>query len=526
MASYQGSPFEAGVGPTDSDLVLFAACPPPEDLGFEPATGHWRKQVPIRDVQAVWESRPVGLFRGARCMVLDDLGDRLHIGYLGHDAHQAERLGYWQVDRGVYELVAARIEVSEIIEERTEYPRKAPPRGSSPSTQAERPGQSQVEAPDYSGYPSAESSGYLSSTPTGSSPGYLPSGPIGYRASSDSGTYSWTYSPADTGSFRQVEDTGSLGWPGYQSGPADVPAAGPRPAEEAPLPLEAAAMRAATESRRRPRQTAAQRRAAAAPPAASRAPESPPVGDQESASRLAPEPAMVGAAQLSETAAAPAATRPSPAEDSPAFTAAAAPAASAGPATPTTAAPAGPAAAQGARASASPAGRGAQAAFSPAPASLAGGSPSASAPLLAPDARPAEATRPAEVSAGVQAAAGYATADQADPLAPDAGPAWPRHTARRRLATERLFAELANLAAIPADSYAVGEEVDGALCLLQTDQGFEVFHSANGNRHELQLFSTEESACFYLFGVLAAEAVRTGALGPHSGGPPFARPPR
>ncbi len=81
------------------------------------------------------------------------------------------------------------------------------------------------------------------------------------------------------------------------------------------------------------------------------------------------------------------------------------------------------------------------------------------------------------------------------------------------MATERLFADLASQAGIPADAYAVGEEVEGALCLVQTDDGFEVFHSADGARHELQLFTTEESACFYLFGVLAAEAVRTGSLG-------------
>jgi hypothetical protein len=80
------------------------------------------------------------------------------------------------------------------------------------------------------------------------------------------------------------------------------------------------------------------------------------------------------------------------------------------------------------------------------------------------------------------------------------------------LATERLFADLASLAGIPADSYAVGEEVDGAMCLLQTDHGFEVFHSAGGARHELQAFATEEPACFYLFGLLAAEAVRNGTL--------------
>jgi hypothetical protein len=80
------------------------------------------------------------------------------------------------------------------------------------------------------------------------------------------------------------------------------------------------------------------------------------------------------------------------------------------------------------------------------------------------------------------------------------------------MATERLFAELASLAGIPADSYALGDEVDGAMCLLQTDDGFEVFHSAGGARHELQVFATEESACFYLFGLLAAEAVRNGTL--------------
>jgi hypothetical protein len=89
-----------------------------------------------------------------------------------------------------------------------------------------------------------------------------------------------------------------------------------------------------------------------------------------------------------------------------------------------------------------------------------------------------------------------------------------RRAARRRMATERLFADLAALAGIPVESYAVGEIIDGALCLVQTEQGFEVFHSAAGARHELQVFATEESACFYLFGVLAAEAVRNGSLAP------------
>src|SRR5215470_8094502 len=122
MATYRGVPYEAGVGPSSSDVVLFAACPPPEELGFEPATGHWRKRVIRAEVDALWESRPIGTFRDEPCMVLDDLGDRLHIAYLGEDAAHATSLGYWQVDRGVFELLAPRDEVTGLIEERVEKP--------------------------------------------------------------------------------------------------------------------------------------------------------------------------------------------------------------------------------------------------------------------------------------------------------------------------------------------------------------------------------------------------------------------
>ncbi len=118
MASYQGAPYEAGVGPDDAGVVLFAACPPPEDLHFEPATGHWRKKVSRTDVQMLYQSRPVGTFRGERCVVLDDLTDRLHIAYLGHDAFRAEQLGFWEVDRGVFELITPRQEVTDIVEQR------------------------------------------------------------------------------------------------------------------------------------------------------------------------------------------------------------------------------------------------------------------------------------------------------------------------------------------------------------------------------------------------------------------------
>src|SRR5579875_3391179 len=136
LASYQGAPYEVGVGPTGSDVVLFAACPPPEDLQFEPATGHWRKPVSRAEVQALHESRPVGLFRGDRCVVLDDLGDRLHIAYLGHDALRAEQLGYWEVDRGVFELITPRQEVTDIVEQRLPFPPPPPPAAPPPLTPA------------------------------------------------------------------------------------------------------------------------------------------------------------------------------------------------------------------------------------------------------------------------------------------------------------------------------------------------------------------------------------------------------
>jgi hypothetical protein len=338
MATYRGAPYEAGVGPTDGDVVLFAACPPPEELGFEPATGHWRKQLRIEEVQALWESRPVGMFRGERCIVLDDLGDRLHIAYLGHDAYQAEQLGYWQVDRGVFELITPREEVSEIVEERLDYP--------------PRPAMAPPAAPD--------------------------------RAR--------TAAPPDL---------------------AVIP-----PASEPPLPLEAAARRAASARVLQP----------ARPPA----PQQPPPGAQ-------PPPA-------------PPASQPAP------------------------------------------------------PASL--GAPPASqpAPPASQPAPPASQPAPPPVPSA---------ADTAPPVpGRQPGAVRRRRSALRHQATQRIFSELASLAAIPPSAYSVGAEVDGAMCLIQTADGFEVFNAAAGARHEVRIFDDEESAYFYLFGVLAAEAVRTGRLAP------------
>jgi hypothetical protein len=440
MASYRGSPFEAGIGPADGDIVLFAACPPPEELGFEPATGHWRKQLRFTDVQGVWESRPVGTFRGERCMVLDDLGDRLHIGYLGHDGYKAEQLGYWQVDRGVFELVAPRTEVTNILEERTAYPRPIP--GPPPVT---------APMPAITARPVSSASPASSPRPVGPP---VVTGPIGVAS---------PIGPAqpEVMSYPGPErrDSASYAIPperaGYQP-PAEYRPPGeyqpltayrPEPdastgvalpaAAAAPLPLEAEALRAASAARQP--QQAAHRGASPALPATGAAAQGPPASP-------------------------------------------------AGPPTPVGLTPAAPLAPTDLTPAAAPLGH-----LTP-----------AAAPSAPPDLTPAAAPPDAASAATAVPPVPAAQAQQA--------PARQRRAARRRMATERLFADLATLAGIPADSYAVGEAVEGALCLVQTERGFEVFHSADGARHELQSFATEESACFYLFGVLAAEAVRNGSL--------------
>lgn len=102
----------------------------------------------------------------------------------------------------------------------------------------------------------------------------------------------------------------------------------------------------------------------------------------------------------------------------------------------------------------------------------------------------------------------------AHPAGADESQATSRRRRRRRLPTQRIFSELAAQAGIPQGAYAINDDVDGAMCLVRTGEGFEVFNSLAGARHEVRVFQDEESAYFYLFGVLAAEAVRTGVLGP------------
>jgi hypothetical protein len=52
------------------------------------------------------------------------------------------------------------------------------------------------------------------------------------------------------------------------------------------------------------------------------------------------------------------------------------------------------------------------------------------------------------------------------------------------------------------------------MCLVKADGGFEVFSCTDDARLEVHFFEDEEAAYFYLFGVLAAEAIRSGRLAP------------
>ncbi len=122
MAAYRGIPYHVGLGPDGNEATLLSPGPPPDELGFAPAGGYWRKQVGLADLDALWQARVVGEYRGEPCLVLDDLGDRLHIAYLGRDPARARQLGYWEIDREVFEVVVGRPDVTGLTEERVDYP--------------------------------------------------------------------------------------------------------------------------------------------------------------------------------------------------------------------------------------------------------------------------------------------------------------------------------------------------------------------------------------------------------------------
>ena len=707
LASYQDAPYEAGVGPEHTDVVLFAACPPPEELRFEPATGHWRKHVSRSSVQAIYESRPVGVFRGEPCVVLDDLTDRLHIAYLGHDAYRAEQLGYWEVDRGVFELITPRHEVTDIVEQRLplEHPADAGLPGqaagaglAAPSGDARRSGgypadvtlpevdepplpleAAALRAATATAYPADENGPAVSGAP-GTEPAAqaalagISAPMIGLAPDMHPVVPSWTPQqqvahPTEPATPARPESGQASGSPDHGgpdhggpdqtapgSGLADgtvpawmsrVPAATApngqiRPAAAAFVPAEAAtgasvqrgpalAALPGTAVPGPTAATAAQRADQARPTAApdrTRPSGTRPGGGVTAVATAgpvapaavpqpAPAPTPVPAPVPVAVPAAPpipvAVSGPALAPVTPAPVPVAAPVPAAPPANPAPVATAGSAvalapAAVDARAahpraaardvvpaqplvsgqaplltrrSARPAAAGAPAHpdLVLAPTALAGpdaptgaitdraepvlgqapqdpaadpaamifvaqAPPVPQAPVTVPAAAPVTAPAPGTVPApvavpqkqspaagpGPAASQPLAPVANSDLPAPDpaprsgAGPAGipsaeaerprSRRSSRRRMPTHQIFSDLAAQAAIPPAAYSIGEEIDGAMCLIETDGGYEVFTSVAGARHEVRGFADEESAYFYLFGVLVAESVRTGALTP------------
>src|ERR1700745_30465 len=86
MATYYGIPYHAGLGPDGNEATLFSPGPPPDELGFTLVGGHWRKQVSITDLGALWQSRLVGEDRGELCRARDDPGAGLHTPSRGRDS--------------------------------------------------------------------------------------------------------------------------------------------------------------------------------------------------------------------------------------------------------------------------------------------------------------------------------------------------------------------------------------------------------------------------------------------------------
>jgi hypothetical protein len=281
----------------------------------------------------------VGDYRGEPCLVLDDLGDRLHIAYLGRDAARAAQLGYWEIDREVFEVVVARGDVTGLTEERAEFPLTAAMFG-------------------------------------------VPGGPAAPEAAADAG---------NAQPNRYPEPTENAGFEAYHGTTANGGPAGNG---------QLAGYGGVDHASRRP--------------------------DRMAAWHGSPEP-WPGPQQQAE-----------------------------------------------------------------------GRSESEPGPRTEREAGPEPRT---------------GREPRSDPWT-EREPG--RRTGRKdRISPESVFAELLSLAAIPQAAYAVDEEVPGAMCLVEADGGFEVFSRTDDARLEVHFFEDEEAAYFYLFGVLAAEAVRSGRLGPN-----------
>jgi hypothetical protein len=376
MATYLGVPYQAGLGPGGTEATLFSPGPPPEELGFTAVAGHWRKQVSVTDLGALWQSRPVGDYRGEPCLVLDDLGDRLHIAYLGRDAARAAQLGYWEIDREVFEVVVERGDVTGLTEERMEFPLTAgifPVPGVEPAPEA-RAGAAAVAQPTRT-EPAAAGYAQPDEYPE-------PTGIAGFEA------------------YQGASVNGGPTGNGQLAGYDGIDHA-------SRMPDRMAAWHGSPEPWPGPRDRA------------------------EGRTGHEPEPRTW--------------TKPRTGRE-------------------------------------------------PGPEPRTGREPW-------PDPWPEREPGSAAALSGTVSISG-----------PEPG----RRTGRKdRIAPESVFAELLSLAAIPQAAYAVDKEVPGAMCLVEADGGFEVFSRTDDARLEVRFFEDEEAAYFYLFGVLAAEAVRSGRLGPN-----------
>jgi hypothetical protein len=400
MATYLGVPYHAGLGPDGTEVTLFSPGPPPEELGFTGAAGHWRKQVGVADLQALWQSRLVGEYRGEPCLVLDDLGERLHIVYLGRDAVRARQLGYWEIDREVFEVVVARGDVDGLTEERVEFPLSAATFPS--SSPAPRSGADPLSV-------------------------VLPSASV--------------FRPAGAEPEPDTLIHGRLGPQGRVEPRAHTEPTGPRTRME---PIRA-----------QPPAQPPRAQPPAQPPRGQ--PPAQPARAQPSAQPPRGQPLAEGAGYADSDR---------------------------GPRTPDR-----------------------MAAWH--------GSPSPepwSEPWPGREPQPEPWPEPwtdSESRASSEHLIGSETRAEAQAASPPG-----RRTARRdRVSPQSVFAELLNLADIPHVAYAVDEEVPGAMCVVKADGGFEVFSCTEDARLEVHFFEDEEAAYFYLFGVLAAEAVRSGRLG-------------
>jgi hypothetical protein len=627
MATYQGAPYQAGIGPSDEEVTLFAACPPPEELGFHSSSGHWRKRVSVAEIDALWESRPIGRYRGERCMVLDDLGERAHIAYLGRDLYLARRLGFWEVDRGVFEVVVPRQEITDLREERGEYELAVLDDGGHPGSWDGGHRETWASNPRDYGYApdtgplrspvAGPSRGLVDTGPTRAADARGPQGPQGLPGpqgpQGPQGPGGWddgwdmrddhAQDPRDTGTWAAVRDLdprdtpesgdplprGRGGWRARDTGGWEAPDTGARDAREvAELAAREAADRRATPdprstggwSAREIAEAAAREAAAARETAASR----------EAASRqaAAEREARTTGSWNARDVAGPANRRGDRdgrdngwdvREDS------------GWDARGTGGWDTREVAAAGRREADrwdqqetvawNPVSSGEWDSPSSASWNSRSVSPAHARPPAEADARaiaewePNEVMRPSNYEHDVVRPSSHQrTPDAAviwhgsptpedsgrwgppapmdgrgnpprlaiasgpepeqPPLARETaavtgayGAAVGRHGSRRssrkpRVTAQTMFSQLMELAAIPQSAYAVDAEVDGAMCLVRARGGYEVFSSAARARHEVRFFEDEEAAYFYLFGILAAEAVRSGQLGPQTAppGPP------